>query len=112
MSGAVYSITPSLGVALNMTYGNNSGGPSPPATGPQFPPDLLQFGMQPGKVVRANNAARYILATNGATPLTANAVVNITMTPPFLIGGTGGTAGTGPAVAVPANALCWCNIGV
>lgn len=111
MSGAVYAITPNLGLALNMTWGPNSGGPSPPGTGPQFPTDIMQYGMQPGKVVRGSNALRYILCTNGATQLAANAVVNITMTPPFLIGGTGGQAGN-TVVAVPANALCWCSIGV
>lgn len=111
MSGTVYSITPTLGVALNMTFGNNAGGPSPPATGPQFPPDNLQMGMQPGKVMRGSDANQYLLATNGASALTAGATVNVTMTPPFAIGGSGGQAGTVP-VAVPANALCWVNIGV
>lgn len=112
MSGTtLYSITPSLGVALNQTYGPGSGGPTPPATGPQFPPDIWQFGMQPGKVVQGNNAHRFLLATNGASALGANAAVNVTMTPPFAIGGTGGQAGT-TVVAVPANNLCWIDIGV
>lgn len=111
MSGTAYSITPTLGVAFNRTFGPNSGGPSPPATGPQFPTDILQMGMQPGKVMRGSDSNRWLLATNGTGALTAGATVNVTMTPPFAIGGTGGQAGT-VLVAVPANALCWVNIGV
>lgn len=111
MSGSVYSITPTLGVALNMTWGNNSGGPSPPATGPQFPPDILQLGMQPGKVMRGSDANNYLLAMNGSAALTAGATVNVGAGPGFIIGGTGGTAGT-VSVNVPGNALCWVNIGM
>lgn len=110
MSGTVYSITPSLGVALNMTWGNNAGGPSPPGTGPQFPTDIMQLGMQPGKIMRGSNGQRYALCTNGGTALAANAVVNINTTT-WAIGGTGGQAGN-TVVAVPANALCWCSIGI
>lgn len=111
MSGTVpYAITPSLGLALNMTWGPNSGGPSPPGTGPQFPTDILQYGMAPGKVVQGSNAHRWMLAMNGAAALTAGATVNIGGPPNFVIGGTGGTAGT-VLVAVPANSLCWADVG-
>lgn len=112
MSGTNYATTPLLGIGLNMTWGPTAGGPVPPATGPQFPTDQMQYGMTPGVVVRGHAAGhRFMLVQNGATALAANAAVNIPTTPPLIVGGTGGTAGTA-TVAVPANAYFWADIGL
>jgi len=111
MSGSVtpYSITPSLGVGLNMWWSTTGAG-SVGTTGPNFPTDAMQLGMSPGMVMRANNASRYILVRSAAA-LAANA--SVTTGPPNFVVGTGtGISGTAPNIAIPANALFWANIGV
>lgn len=113
MSGSVtpYSITPTLGVGLNMSWSLTAAG-SPTGTGPRFPTDAMQLGMTPGKVMQGSNAHRFILVNSGSAALAANA--SLTVGPPdFTQGGTGtGISATGPATAVPAGTLFWADMGV
>lgn len=116
MSGSVtgaavepYSITPSLGVGLNLTYTSSAGNPA--GTGPRFPPDDLQWGMIVGKVMRGSDANRYILVRTGTTQLAVGGAVT-TGFPGFVVGtGTGITATNTTGKIVPPGTLFWASMG-
>lgn len=106
MSGTVYSIQPLLGVGLNQTYATAQATPPANTTMITYPSPAVEFGMQPGKVVRGSDSFKYVLINSGAAAIANNGTVTVGP-PDFTQGGTGtGISGKNvTGVSVPAYTL-------
>lgn len=95
------SITPVLGVNLARVYSTVAPTPN---TGPGFPIESVEFGMQPGKIVQGSDGVRYMLGENptGGTALAAAAAANLDSANGFKVTASAPSATVFAAAAVNA----------